>query len=189
MTRRDLPPELLGLLHAIDACEREAEAIVADMSEEEVNWQEHPGQTWSVGQCLDHLAKINALYVPGFLNRVEQAKQRGVGPFRGLSPTAGGRWFIRQNEPPVKRRIKAVRSVVPRSTVSRDEVVEAYKRSHDPYRALVEAADVDVNKVKGPNPFFPIIPMRISTVLLVVPAHDRRHLWQAANVKRELRGG
>lgn len=190
MTRRDLPPELLALMHAIEACEREAEALVADMSDEELNWQEQPGQTWSVGQCIDHLAKINTMYVPRFVDRVERAKGQGIGPFKGLSPTAGGRWFIRQNEPPIKRRVKTVRSVVPRSSVSRDEVIEAYKRSHDPYRALVEAAaDVDVNKVKAPNPFFPIIPMRVSTVLQVVPAHDRRHLWQAKNVRWALRGG
>jgi hypothetical protein len=49
------------------------------------------------------------------------------------------------------------------------------------------AAEVDVNHVKGPNPFLKLIPMRVSTVLLLIPAHDRRHLWQAQNVKRALR--
>jgi hypothetical protein len=72
--------------------------------------------------------------------------------------------------------------------VSREEIVDAYKSSHDAYRALVRAsADVDVNRVKGPNPFFKFIPMRVSTVLKIIPAHDRRHLWQAGNVKRALR--
>jgi hypothetical protein len=187
MTRPDLPPELLALVHAIEACEREAQALVSDVSEDELNWQPEPGKSWSIGQCLDHLTKINSMYVPGFLDRIQRARGK-VGPFNGLTSTAGGRWFIRQQEPPVKLRVKTVASVVPRSNVSLNGLVEGFKRSHDSYRALVDAAaDVDVNRVKGPNPFFPFIPMRVSTVLQVVPGHDRRHLWQANNVKRALR--
>lgn len=190
MTKPDaLPRELQGLLDEIDVCERDAEALVADLSEQELNWQAQPGKTWSVGQCLDHLAVMNRFYLSGFVPLVDGAHAASAGPFRGLSSTAGGRWFISSLEPPVKRRMKSPTPAVPRSTVSRADIVETYKKSHDPYRALVRAsAKVDVNRVKGPNPFFKFVPMRISTVLRIIPAHDRRHLWQAANVKRALRG-
>lgn len=67
MTKRDLPPELVALIQAVDACEREADALVADMSEDEVTWQEQPGASWSVAQCLDHLAKMNTFYLASFI--------------------------------------------------------------------------------------------------------------------------
>jgi hypothetical protein len=189
MTRPDLPPALLALVRAIDACEREADALVADLSEEDINWQEHPGQSWSVAQCLDHLAMINPFYLRSFVPLVAEAKQMGAGPFNGLASTAVGRWFVSSMEPPVRQKMKARPQVIPRSRLPREGLVEAYQRSHDSYRTLVElAADVDVNRVTGPNPFFKFIRMRVSTVLRIVPAHDRRHLWQAANVKRALRG-
>jgi hypothetical protein len=189
MTRPDLPPDLLALLHAVDGCEREAEALVADMSEEEVNWQERPNQSWSVGQCLDHLAVINPFYLSAFVPLVAEARHEGIGPFAGLSSTAVGRWFINSMEPPVRQKTKARSRVAPRSTVPLAGLVDAYKRSHDSYRTLVESsADVDVNRVTGPNPFFKFVRMRVSTVLRIIPAHDRRHLWQAANVKRASRG-
>jgi hypothetical protein len=169
----------------IDACERDAETLVADLSEQELNWQERPGETWSVGQCLDHLMIMNPFYLAGFVPLVERAT---VGPFRGLASTAGGRWFISNLEPPVKRRMKSPKPAVPRSAVPREGIVEAYRRSHDSYRRLVRAsAGVDVTRVKGPNPFFTFVPMRVSTILKIVPAHDRRHIWQAQNVKRALR--
>jgi hypothetical protein len=190
MTRPDLPPDLLTLLHAVDACEREADALVADMSEQEVNWQERPKRSWSVAQCLDHLTVTNTFYVAGFLPRVAGARQKGIGPFAGLSSSSIGRWFVNSLEPPVRRRVKTRPQVVPRSTLPLVGLVDAYKQSHDSYRTLVDAAaDVDVNRITGPNPFFKIIRMRVSTVLRIIPAHDRRHLWQAANVKRALRGG
>jgi hypothetical protein len=189
LTKPDaLPAELQGLLVAIDACEREAESLVSDLTEEELNWQERPGKTWSVGQCLDHLAIMNTFYVSGFVPLVERARTASAGPFRGLASSAGGQWFINSFEPPVKRRLKSPQQTVPRSTVSRAGIVEAYQKSHDLYRQLVRAsAAVDVTRVKGPNPFFHFIPMRVSTVLKIIPAHDRRHLWQAQNVKRACR--
>jgi hypothetical protein len=190
MTKPDaLPAELQQLLTEIDVCEREAEALVADLSEQEVNWQERPGETWSVGQCLDHLAVINPFYVSHFTPIVERARTSSPGPFRGLSSTPPGNWFVNFLEPPVTRRVKVNKGMGPRSQVDRAGIVEKFKRSHDSYRALVRAsADVDVTRVKGPNPFFKMVPMRVATVLKIIPAHDRRHLWQAANVKRALRG-
>ena len=68
-------------------------------------------------------------------------------------------------------------------------LVDAYNASHQGYRHLVRAsAALDINRVVRRNPFIKAVRMRLSTVLLIVPAHDRRHLWQAANVKRALRG-
>jgi hypothetical protein len=189
MTRPEtLPTELLALLDAVAASEREATALVADLSEAEVNWQQIPGQSWSIAQCLEHLTLMNEFYLRGFAPLVDQARQKGIGPFNGLSSSAIGRWFVRSQEPPPKRRLKSPAQVVPPSNLARQGLVEKFVRSHDLYRAIVQTAgDVDINRVKGPNPFIKAIKMRISTVLQIIPAHDRRHLWQAANVKRALR--
>ena len=189
MTRRDdLPTELQELLDEVTACEREAADIVGDMSDADINWQQHPGQSWSVAQCLDHLSTMNAYYLRGFATHLQEATRNPPGPFKGLSPTATGRWFVRSLEPPVRRKMKSPKAAVPRSTVPREGLVESFVRSHDAYRAMLKAAaQVDVNRVKGPNPFIKFVTMRVSTVLLIIPAHDRRHLWQAQNVKRALR--
>jgi predicted double-glycine peptidase len=62
--------------------------------------------------------------------------------------------------------------------------LDAYVRSHEPYREMVRiASGVDANRVTVRNPFVPLVRMKLSTVLLIMPAHDRRHLWQAAQVK------
>jgi hypothetical protein len=187
MTRGELPQELAGLLQEIDACEREAEELVSDLDEQRVNWQETPGRSWSIAQCLDHLAKMNVFYVTSFLPVVERARQSGGGQFAGLSPTPIGRWFVNSMGPNGQRKMKSPRQAVPKSALPIVGLVEAFKRSHDPYRSMVNsAAEVDVNRVSGRNPFIGMVRMRISTVLLIIPTHDRRHLVQAANVKRAL---
>lgn len=187
--QRMLPGELQELLNEIDVYERQAETLVADLSQDEVNWQPDPGRSWSVAQCLDHLTVMNEFYPRTFPRSVADAKARGVGPFAGLHPGPVGRWFVASMGPQPRFKLKSPKQAVPRATLRRDALVPAFKASHDIYRALVHAAGgVDVNKVTGRNPFLPFIQMRVATILLIIPAHDRRHLWQAENVKRAIRG-
>lgn len=183
-----LTPHLQQLLDEVDACERDAEALVSDLDDGTVNWSA-PG-TWSVGQCLNHLAVINEFYLRGCGERVHTARSNRAAPFAGLRPTVIGRWFVSSMEPPARLKSKTFKAVEPGSTFTRDELVPAFRLSHDGYRVLVHAcAQVDVNRITLPNPFIPSVKMRMATVLLMIPAHDRRHLWQARNVKAALRAG
>ena len=179
-----LPAPLQDLLDQIDACENAARAVLTPLTEGQVNWQPASGR-WSIGQCLDHLRAINVFYVSGFLTLTERARDRASGGFTGLRPSWLARQFIASLEPPPRFRAKASKRVAPASRVRRDEVLAGFEASHEPYRALVRAAaDVDVNRVTGPNPFFRLVPMSLAAVLLVIPAHDRRHLWQARQVRQ-----
>lgn len=84
---------------------------------------------------------------------------------------------------------RAPRVLSPSERVPREGLLERYVTSHAPYLALVQAAaSVDVNRVVEPNALVPAVRMRLSTVLLVIPAHDRRHLWQASQVRRAVTG-
>lgn len=178
-----LHPDLQRLMAAIDAVEGDARALVDGLSDAQGNWRPHGGASWSVAQCLDHLAKINVFYVGHFLPVVERAKAEGRGPFNGLRPTWFGRTFVGMLEPPVKHKVKAPTVAVPAPSLSLDEALAEYLASHAPYRRMVHAAnDVDVNRVVTWNPFIKIARMRASTALLVTPTHDRRHLWQARRV-------
>jgi hypothetical protein len=181
-----LPTDLQRLLDEIDQCERDAAVLVSDLDDGAVNWAE-PGK-WSVAQCLNHLAVINEFYLRDCGERVEKARRDRVTPFAGLRPTFLGRWFVSSLEPPARFKTKAAKHVEPGPTFTRAELLPALRTSHDGYRVLVHAcAQVDVNRVTLPNPFIKAVTMRISTMLLVIPAHDRRHLWQANNVKLALR--
>jgi hypothetical protein len=182
-----LPAELQGLLDQIDACERDAESLLAGLDDDGVNWQQAPGR-WSIAQCLDHLIEMNKYYLAGCEAHLHAARAANAGPFAGLKPTPIGRWFARSMEPPARLRMKSPKAVTPGPAFPRDGLLTAYTMSHTVYRALVKgAADVDVNRVVFPNPFISAVKMRLSTVLLIVPAHDRRHLYQARQVRRALR--
>ena len=181
-----MPPDLQRLLSEITAAEDDARALVAGLSDAQANWQPGQGTGWSVAQCLDHLAKSNAVYTAQFLPVAEHARVRGGGTFQGLRPTWLGRWFVTSLEPPPRRRIKTFKTLVPGASIPVAEALASYLASHDQYRRLVAvAADVDANRVVATNPFVGTVRMRLSTALQVIPAHERRHLWQARQVLRQ----
>ena len=181
-----LPAPLQSLLDQIDACEADAERLVAAMDEERLNRQPSYGG-WSVGQCLEHLVLMNEFYLRGWQDAVDEALRKQLGPFNGLKPTFIGQWFVRSMEPPPKMKSKTIAAVDPGPRIARGDIVARYKASHDGYRHLARtAAAVDVNRIVRPNAIVQRVKMRLATVLLVIPAHDRRHLWQAERARADV---
>jgi hypothetical protein len=180
-------PDLLQVLEEVDALDRAAETLVAPLSDEQFHWRPDQGRAWGVAECFDHLATINVLYGGAIGQAVEEARRRGLVGGGPIAPTFLGERFIRSLEPPVKLRARAPASVKPRGVGSRAEILAAYHASHDRFRDLVRrCGEIDVNRAKFPNPFFPLFNVRVGTGLRVITAHDRRHLWQAEQVVKRM---
>ena len=180
------PADLEHLLQAVAEAEVDAAALTAPLSDAQANWQPGGGSGWSVAQCLDHLAKSNAVYTTHFLPVVDRARAAGAGSFRGLRPTWAGRWFVKSLEPPPRQKTRTFKNLVPPSSIPVALALAGYLASHEPYLRLVAgAAEVDPNRVVAANPFIGAVRMRLSTALLVIPAHERRHLWQARQVLQQ----
>ena len=178
-----LPGDLQTVVDAIVAIEQRADEIAAGLSEEEFQWQPDGGRRWSVAQCIDHLAVGAEVYLATIRPVVDQARHKGV-PRRGpATPGFFGRKFINSLEPPVKMRGKAPNKILPRPKRSRDEIMRSFHDAHAAFRQLIaDCAEIDTNAVTFKNPFLTFVNMKISTAINVIPAHGRRHLWQATNV-------
>jgi hypothetical protein len=180
-----LPADIQNLLDQIDDADRAADSLVSGLSDHQFHWQPDEGRSWSVAQCLEHLATINALYGESVRGAVEAARRNGWSRTGPLTPGPFGRWFIRTQEPPVKRRLRAPGSVRPGSQLTRVEILRRYHESHERLRQLVrDAATIDANRATYRNPFLRLLRFKAATGLQLVPAHDRRHLWQAEQVKK-----
>jgi hypothetical protein len=177
--------DLAALEAALDDAERDMRALVAGMSESAGTWRAAPG-SWSVAECLDHLATANRVYLRAMTPAAERALARGRvrrGPAR---PGVIGGWFVRQLEPPVtKRTLKAPRLIVPRVGPALADAGAEFLASQQEVRAFLERyAGIDLAGVGFANPFITGIRFSLATGLHVIAAHERRHLWQARNVRR-----
>jgi len=179
-----LPLDLQDVIDQIDRADRAADTLASSVTDAQFHWQPNGGRGWSIAQCLEHLSKINELYGNAVRTGVTLASERGWCRQDPLRLGVFGRLFVNGQEPPVKRRFRAPGNVQPASSSPRDEVLRSYHDAHAKFRTLVaDCAEIDVNRATFKNPFVSALRVRVGTGLRVIPAHDRRHLWQAEQVK------
>jgi DinB superfamily len=180
------PPDIRVLADGFDAVERDARGLVSGLTELSGAWRPD-ANSWSVAQCLDHLAIANRVYLRAMQPVAERTLMQGRkrrGPAR---PGVIGRWFIRTLEPPVTSRFKraAPESIRPRRTPSLGDAIAQFLASQDEVREFLRRyADIDLAGARFPNPFVCGIRFSLATGLHVLAAHERRHLWQAWRVRQ-----
>jgi hypothetical protein len=116
------------------------------------------------------------------IERGRQEKKFGEGPFPiGLK----GRLFVWIAEPPPKFRLRAPKNVRPPATIDDpDQLLPNFMKAQDEWERLMrEQEGLDLARIiVGQGPFR----MRLVAVLPWMMAHQRRHLLQAENVKRQI---
>jgi len=179
-----LPPDLRSLLDDFDKSEQEARRIVEGLTDEQANWQPSPA-SWSIAQCLNHLAIGNTMYAAALREAVARANASNK---LRRDPIRPGGWFsayfLRSMEPPAKQKWKAPKKIVPAARIDAREALDAFLRADDELRAVLrQGAPLDLNSIRFHNPFVGIFRFTVATGLLLMAAHNRRHLWQADQVR------
>jgi hypothetical protein len=184
----EVPADIRELRDELDAAERDAEALVAGLSEE-LGVARVAAGSWSVSECLDHLATANRVYLDAMAGAAERGRAQGRVRRGPAKPGLLGGWFVSMLEPPPKRwtRMKAPPKIRPRTAPPLGETFASFVATQEDVRAFLLAnADLDLAAIRFPNPFIPGVRFSLATGLHVIPAHERRHLLQAWGVRRAI---
>jgi hypothetical protein len=177
-------PDIEQLARALDDAERDARGLVQGMTEARGTWRATP-TSWSVAECLDHLATANRVYLEAMRPSAEAALAAGRMRRRPAEPGIIGRWFVRTLEPPVRPgwKLKAPKKILPGKRPSLADASAAFLASQAEVRAFLSRfAGIDLSSVRFPNPFIRGLRFSLATGLHVIASHERRHLWQAHRV-------
>jgi hypothetical protein len=93
---------------------------------------------------------------------------------------------VRWLEPPPRRglKVKAPAHIRPRPSPLLADAFERFLASQqDTKTFLRQHADLDLAGIRFKNPIVRGISFSLATGLHVIPAHERRHLWQARRVR------
>lgn len=186
-----MTPELQGMLDQLDAIKRDGEAVASDLTEAQFNW--HPGEgRWSIADCLQHLNIGVTQTLPAFDRAIAEGRARGQtasGPFKYG-------WFSRlvagSMEPPPKFRMKTVAMLrVPSAATYRAaDLLPEFARVRDQLAARVRQADgLDLARVRTISPINRLLRLPLGAYFQFIISHDRRHLWQARQVRNDPRCG
>jgi hypothetical protein len=180
--------DIRALESALDAIDNDARNLIDGLTAEQGEWRPAPG-SWSIAHCFDHLATAHRVYLDAMEPAAADALARRRQRRRPGVPGLIGGWFVRSLEPPVKPRftMRAPRRIVPRESPALVEAMTEFFASQDQVRVFLRTyAEIDLAGVRFPNPFIRGVRFSLATGLHVIAAHDRRHVWQAWNVRKAL---
>ncbi len=174
-----------SLLDQIAANKAEGQAVAAGLRDEQLNW--HAARdSWSIAECLHHLNVGVTKTLPAFDRAIGEGRaknQLAPGPFRYG-------WFSRMMvasmEPPPKFRMKAPRllRVSVGGAYRGADLLPEFAAVRDQLAVRVRQADgLDLAHVRTISPVNRLLRMPLGAYFDFIIAHDRRHLWQARNVR------
>jgi hypothetical protein len=179
--------EIENLLDQLTSIRQDAPGLLARLSPAECAWRPTP-HTWSIGDCFAHLNLTAEASLPVLAAAISQARQRGLtadGPFVYS-------WFERtlaqSMEPGAGMRFRARRRFNPQA-IERDPagLLAEFMTWQDGIDAAIRSAEgLDLRRVRMPSPVAPLLRYSLGTGFAILLAHERRHLWQARNVRGQL---
>ena len=179
-----LPAWCRRLVSELEASDARAVALARPLTPEQLNWKPAPEQ-WSVGQCLEHLAMANEVYLPPIADAL--ARSAPAGGAGEIIPGWFARWFIRNYiaPSPQTKRARAPGKIAPVLSRVEPSILDRFLDGNRQMRDLVtRAAGHDVNRVRFRNPFIPVIRFTVGTGFEVTSKHESRHLLQAERVRQ-----
>lgn len=180
--RISLPPPLDAFRRQFEALDEEGRTLAEGLDASRFNWSPGPG-AWSIGQCFDHLNEVTSMYLDRLEEAIPAARARGLtgetGRYGWLE-----RWFAREMEPPIKRRLRAPRKMQPVPQLDPETTLARFLGLKARAVDLIERCDgLDMARVKVRNPLFHVVKLSAGAAVSIIAAHERRHLWQARRVR------
>lgn len=147
----------------------------------QLNWKPSP-DSWSIGQCLEHLIKTDALYIgrleealdgnyqPKFLEKVPVLKSLTSGMVL---------WGIT-----TPKKLKAPAIFQPSSSEVNSSVLSDFIRQHSKMKLLMQRAiPLKAEDKTITSPAAAIMVFRLIDVFRISAMHSQRHIQQAQRVK------
>jgi hypothetical protein len=178
--------DLEGCLVQVEASKTWFTRRVLPLSIEQLRWRPDPWH-WSIGECLDHLNISLGLYLP----MIDDAIGRGLAgqPCRAEHTAFACREIdaVRLVEPPVSVRTVAAPVLLPAMAVDPERLVDRFHQTRDRYAdAVRRASELSLARILIANPIHTFL-RTLGGTLAFIAAHDRRHMWQAEQVRNKPR--
>jgi hypothetical protein len=171
--------QLGSLLEQFQCATREARKLVFGRSTQDLTRKLEP-ESWSIAECLDHLARTTCSYLPAISRAVAAAPK--LTTRRTLRTGTIALLLIRNLEPPYRLRYKVIPQLVPRNT----EFDAAWRAFEESQARLTEtvcsAAGLAIDKMKVPCPVCTHVTYNAYGAFRMLAAHQRRHLWQVQQI-------
>jgi hypothetical protein len=169
-----------GIVARLQGVAEDIKQSFGGLSFEQINWKPAP-ESWSVGQCLDHLIKSNEEFYPE-LDKLAAGTRKNT-LWQSTSPLSGiAGAFLVSTLKKEGNKVKTNQKMTPPSDVPGD-IVERFSQHQSQFIEKVRStADTDWHKIVLTSPFVKIMTYRMDVGLEAIIEHEKRHVRQAKRV-------
>jgi hypothetical protein len=169
-----------GVVSQFETVTTDVKNSFGGLSAEQLNWKPAP-ESWSVGQCLDHLIKSNEEYYSE-LDALAAGTRKNTF-WQNWSPLSGiAGMFLVNTLKKDSQKVKTNQKMTPPSDIAAD-IVDKFAAHQAEFTAKIRStANADWRKTVLTSPFVKIMTYRMDVGLQALIEHEKRHVRQAKRV-------
>jgi hypothetical protein len=154
----------------------------------ETLWSIAPGPgRWSIAECVIHLNITSERFIPIIDDAIREGREMGVRlttpPRRDLIGWLLAKWL----EPPYRLRSKTTAPFVPARIEPMADVLERFDYLQGELLVRIDRAQgLPLERLRVVSPFNAKVKYNLYSAFRLMPVHQRRHLWQAEQIRAQL---
>lgn len=172
-----------ALEHQIRHATHELRTLLAARNKTELVTRLEPG-SWSVVECLDHLARTTRAFLPAIEKAIAAAPKLKID--RRLRTGILPNLFVRYLNPPYRIRFKVLPHLAPQNPDTETAWASFVASQSEVLAILSSAAGLAIDEVRIKSPVYGRISYNIYGALRMLSAHQRRHIWQISQILKSL---
>ena len=176
-----MQPQLASISQQLSASSERAQSLFAGLTDAQLT-QHPPKGGWSIAECVAHLNRSNEVY-SGIFDTNFPRTPKGNGPFKMELKARLLRWIL---EPPYRHGVKTIAMFEP-VVASPGQTLAEFLASNEKMMDYCRQADgLALDQVQIASPFKETMRYNLYSALELIATHQRRHLWQAEQVRKGL---
>lgn len=170
--------EIISELEKISA---DAQSKFGSLSPEQINWRPS-AESWSVGQCFEHLIKTNKLFYDE-LDKIASGERKNSF-WENWSPLTsfGGKFLIKSLKSDERKFKAPTQKIVPPSEIDGDIIEQFSAHQREVIEKIKRTENADWRKTVITSPFMKLMTYSFADGVEVVVEHEKRHFRQAERV-------
>ena len=159
-------------------------ALLDGLSPTQLAWRPADAQ-WGLEDICSHLATITTIYLPALDDAIQRGHADAAYTDRPFQGNVVSRLLVWTMEPPVRVRLRTPAVLRPRPAENPMQSRQQYRAAQNAFELRLErAAGLDLTHISVRLPTIGRVRLSLGTVLALLMAHERRHLWQATVVRK-----
>ena len=150
---------------------------------DQLNWRSD-AESWSIGQCLEHIIQTDILYFPAF-EKILAGEYR-MTPWQRWSPLSGmfGRMLVDQLGEVATKKLRSPRAFRPGQQAHGSEIITRFSKHQDTLLQFLDQVSASqMSSLRLASPAAPLVTYSLGHALQMIVQHQYRHLNQALRVK------